>query len=334
MKILDDEKFIKTVEGLIDPAEVCNLFFFQGFKKLLPKTLFKKLLIKTSKKTPYMGFVIEPYSLFLFFKLTDIEKAKSLLPERFELVKARVFEDDEPDYYFGIGNLNTRGSTFWGVRLESYLIAKDKQTGLLSWIFFDILSNTIIALPSEGVADPNSKDALFTTSSKGDIYVDIKDDSTDRQLVLNGNINHGKMRKPDHTLWVNGNTSIGHIKDLSDYGDDPFAVIFDPSEVGQALDLPPEDFRITKNTLVPDFAEQKLSKVACFPFTQHYIADSPGCRTYIRSTEDLIANYNKMTQMKEIKTFSTKTLRRLFFTGILISPLISLLLFVLLMLRL
>ena len=77
-----------------------------------------------------MGFVIEPYSLFLFFRLKDIAKAKSLLPERFELVKASVFEDDEPDYYFGIGNLNTRGSTFWGIRLESYLIAVDKQTGV------------------------------------------------------------------------------------------------------------------------------------------------------------------------------------------------------------
>lgn len=333
MEIQDDEKFIKNVENLIDPAEVCNLFFFQGFKRLLPQSLFKKLLIKTSKKTPHMGFVIEPYSLFLFFKLKDIEKAKSLLPERFELQKARVFADDEPNYYFGIGNLNTRGSTFWGIRLESYLIAKDTKTGLLSWIFFDILSNTIIALPSEGVADPNSKDALFTTSSKGDIYVDIKDDHTDRQLVLKGNINRGKLRKPDQPLWVTGNTSIGHIKDLSDYGDDPFAVIFDPAEVGQAFDVPTEDIFITKNTLVPDFAEQELSKVICFPFTQHYIADSPGCRTYIRNRDDLIANYNKMTQMDEIKTFSTKTIKALFFTGIIISPLISLLLLILLILN-
>ncbi len=333
MQIKNEEKFIRTVEELIDPAEVCNLFFFQGFRKLMPQALFKKLLIKTSKKTPYMGFVIEPYSLFLFFKLKDIEKAKSLLPDRFELVKARVFEEDEPDYYFGIGNLNTRGSTFWGIRLESYLIARDRQTGLISWIFFDILSNTIIALPSEGIADPNSKNAIFTTSSKGDIYLDIKDDNSDRQLVLKGNINNGIIRRPDQPLWVNGNTSIGHIKAISDYGDDPFAVIFDPSEVSRAMDIPPGDFNITKNTLVPDFAEQDLAKVACFPFTQHYIADSPGCRTYIKNTGDLIKNYNKMTEMAGIKTFSTKSIKRLFLAGILISPIISLLLLILLILN-
>jgi hypothetical protein len=333
MEIINDEKFIKTVEDLIDPAEVCNLFFFQAFRKLMPRSMFKKMLIRTSKKTPYMGFVIEPYSLFLFFRLKDVEKAKSLLPERFELVKARVFEDDEPDYYFGIGNLNTRGSTFWGIRLESYLIAVDKKTGLLSWIFFDILSNTIIAVPSEGVADPNSRNAIFTTSSKGDIFVNIKDDNSERELVLKGNLGRGKIRRPDQPLWVTGNTSIGHIKDISDYGDDPFAVIFDPAEVGRALDLPIEDFTISKNTLVPDFAEQKPTKIACFPFTQHYIADSPGCRTYIRNDEDLISNYNRLAEMKEIKTFSTTTIRRLFFAGVILSPIISLVLLILLILN-
>ena len=333
MKITDDEKFIETVENLIDPAEVCNLFFFQAFRKLMPRSMFKKLLIRTSRKTPYMGFVIEPYSLFLFFKLKDIEKAKSLLPERFELVKARVFEDDEPDYYFGIGNLNTRGSTFWGIRLESYLIAIDKQTGLLSWIFFDILSNTIIALPSEGIADPNSRNAIFTTSSKGDIFVNIKDDNSERELVLKGNINRGKIRRPDQPLWVTGNTSIGHIKDISDYGDDPFAVIFDPAEVGRALDLPIEDFRITRNTLVPEFAEQQPCKIACFPFTQHYIADSPGCRTYIRNREDMISNYNKLAEMREIRTFSTKNIKRLFFAGLIISNILSMVLLILLILN-
>lgn len=333
MKILDDIKFIKNVENLIDPAEVCNLFFFQGFRKFLPNSLFKKMLVKTSKKTPYMGFVIEPYSLFLFFKIKDVEKARAMLPDRFELTKARVFEDDEPDYYFGIGNLNTRGSTFWGVRLESYLIATDKETGLLSWIFFDILSNTIIAIPSEGVIDPNSKNAIFTTSSKGDILLDIKDDHSDREIVLKGNLERGVMRKPDQPLWVTGNTSIGHIKDISDYGDDPFAVIFDPSEVSRAMDLPVEDFHISRNTLVPDFAEKELSKVACFPYTQHYIADSPGCRTYVRNDDDLISNYNKLTKINDMKTFSTKSIRRLFFAGIIISPIISIILFILLMLK-
>lgn len=333
MNIVNDEKFIKQVEGLIDPAEVCRLFFFQGFRKLLPKKLFKKLLVRTSKKTPHMGFVIEPYSLFVFFRLKDPQAAQALLPERYELVKASVFEGDEPEYYFGIGNLNTRGSTFWGIRLESYLIARDRKTGLLSWIFFDILSNTIIAVPSEGIADPNSPRAMFTTSSRGDIYVDIKDARSPREFVLKGNLNRGVMRRPEQELWIDGNTSIGHIKEISDYGDDPFAVIFDPAEVSRALDLPLEDFTITRNTLVPEFAEKDPCRIACFPYTQHYMADSPGCRTYVRNQEEMVKEYNRLSELKGMKTFSTAGIRRLFFGSILIWPVVSLVLFILLLLK-
>ena len=174
--------FIKGVESLIDPAEVSDLHFYQKLKKLLPRFIFKRLLLKTSKKTPYMGFVIEPYSLFLFFRLKNIEKEKSMLPDRYKLIKAKIFADDKPDYYYGTGIFNTRATTFWGARQESYLIATDKETGLLSWIFIDVLSNTIIALPSKGIADPNSKNALYTTTSKGEIFLDFKEDKTNRQL--------------------------------------------------------------------------------------------------------------------------------------------------------
>jgi len=155
MEIQNEENFIRGVESLINPMEVSNLLFFQRFKGLLPQPVMKRLLYRASGNTPYIGFAIDPYSLFLFFRLINIEYAKSLLPDRYELAKARLFIDDEPDYYMGIGNLNTRASTFWGTRMEAYLIATDKKTGLLSFIFIDILSNTIIALPDKGIADPN-----------------------------------------------------------------------------------------------------------------------------------------------------------------------------------
>jgi len=332
MKILNDESFIKVVESSIDPAEVSSLFFFNTFKRLIPRSLFKKLLHRASKRTPYIGFVIEPCSLFLFFKLRDIGKAKSLLPERYELKKARVFAGDQPDYYFGIGAFNTRASTFWGTRLESYLIAEDKETGLLSWIFIDILSNTIIALPTEGITDPNARNAIFTTSSKADVFLDFKEDKTGRQISLKGNIRRGQMRRLDQELWVTGNTSIGHSKDLADQNNDPFAVIFDPAEVIEALDIPTEDISLAKNTLFPDLAEPEVCRVACFPFAQHYIADSPGCRTYVKNRSDMIDKYNEIADLKEIRTFSSKTIKKLFLVGTSISCLASIILTILLIL--
>jgi hypothetical protein len=330
-KILDDEKFIERVEMLIDPAEVCNLFFFQSFKRLLPAALFKKLLARTSRKTPYMGFVIEPYSLFLFFRLKDIEKAKSYLPDRYELKKTSIFADDEPDHYLGMGVLNTRASAFWGTRLESYLIAEDKVTGLLSWVFIDILSDTLIALPAKGVSDPNSGTAIFTTDSKGDIFLDVREKKTDRRLKLKCSLNDGKMRKLDETLWVMGNTSIAHSKHLAGNREDPFAVIFDPAEVEKAIDIPVKDIVLAENTLFPGLAEDEICRAACFPFAQHYIADSPGCRTYIRNPDDMVDAYGRIAQMPGLRTFSTKNIRRLFFIGIAFFPAISIFLLIVLL---
>jgi hypothetical protein len=334
MKILDDEKFIRHVENLIDPKEVSYLYFYQNFKRLLPSSLFKKLLNKTSKKTPYMGFVIEPYSLFLFFKLKNIEKAKSLLPERYELKKTRIFVDEEPEYYLGMGVFNTRASTFWGSRLESYLVAEDKETGHISWIFLDILSNTIIYIPAIGIKDRNCKNSIYTTSSKGDILLDFKEDTTDRHIILTGNINNGKMRGLDQPLWIIGNTSVAHRKELSEKKDDPFAVIFDPAEVEKCLDIPVEDIHLKYNTLFPDLAEPELCKVLCFPFAQHYIADSPGRRTYVKDTNDMIEKYNKIADMNEIKTFSTRNIKLMLLLSLSLFVVIFIFLFILLIINL
>ena len=308
MEIENEEKFIKGVERLINPSAVSNLLFFQNLKRLLPPFLLKRLLFRASKKTPHIGFVIEPYSLFLFFKLKDIEFAKSMLPDRYELSKTRLFADDEPEHYMGIGNLKTRASTFWGTRQEAYLIATDKETGILSFIFIDILSDTIIALPSKGITDPNCKTAIFTTSSRGEVFLDMEEKKTGRKLVMTGSIKDGKIRKLDETLWVMGNTSIGHSKRLADGGDQPFAVIFDPAEVEEALDIPPDQIRIIKNSLFPGLAAPEISKVVCFPFAQHYIADSPGCFTSVKDRNDLISQYNELALSEKWVTFSASTI--------------------------
>ena len=310
MEIQNEEKFIKTVESLILPMEVSNLLFFQKLKGLLPAPFLRMLLYRASKNTPYIGFVIDPYSLFLFFKLRNIDAAKSMLPDRYELAKTRLFADDNPDYYMGIGNLSTRASTFWGSRQESYLIATDKKTGLLSFIFIDILSNTIIALPSKGIADPNCQGAVFTTSSKGEVFLDFQETRTNRKFSLTGSIKKGKIRKLDQQLWLMGNTSIGHSNKLAGGDDNPFAVIFDPAEVDEALDIPTEDIHITENTLFPGLAEPEISKVICFPFAQHYIADSPGCTTSVKDRNDMISKYNKLAESEKFKTFSARTIVR------------------------
>ena len=321
MTIRDDERFIKRVESLIDPAEVCDLYFIQRFKRLMPASLFKKLLFRAAKRFPYIGFVIEPYAIFLFFRLKDLERARALLPGRYELIKTRIAADEEPDYYHGMGIFNTKGSTFWGTRLESYLIARDKETGLVSWIFIDIVSNTLIALPKAGVADRNSVKAIHTTSSKGEVYIDIEEERTGRRLKLRGDIKGGVRKALDKDLWIGGNTSIAYTEKLSGGDDQPFAVIFDPAEVDTALELPVEDFRLAENDFSPGLAESELRKVLCFPFAQHYIADSPGCRTFIKDEADMVVHYDEIAGRAELRTFSTGGIKKLLLAGAVFSVL-------------
>jgi hypothetical protein len=321
-----EEKFIATVERLIDPMAVSNLLCFQSLKRLLPSFVLKRLLFSASRKTPHIGFVIEPYSLFLFFKLKDLELAASMLSDRYELAKTRLFADDEPDYYLGIGNLATRASTFWGNRQESYLIARDRKTGLLSWIFIGILSDTVIALPTKGIADANSRNAIFTTTSRGEIIVDFREDRTGRRLSLRGSLRNGAMRELDQPIWVMGNTSIGHSRELAAGDDEPFAVIFDPAEVERGLDIPPGDIRIEENTLFPGLAEPELSKVVCFPFAQHYIADSPGLRTFVKDRSDLVSHYTRLAGSENLRTFTARTIVVQIAVGLAASALVAALL--------
>ena len=79
-EIENDEPFIRQVESLIRPAEVSDLIFFSSLKKFIPPSLFKRVLYNTSKRYPRIGFVIEPYCLFLFFRLREVEKARIFHP--------------------------------------------------------------------------------------------------------------------------------------------------------------------------------------------------------------------------------------------------------------
>jgi hypothetical protein len=62
--------------------------------------------------------------------------------------------------------------------------------------------------------------------------------------------------------------------------------------------------------------------VLCFPYAQHYIADSPGCRTSVRNEREMVEHYTRLTELKDVKTFSTRSIKRMFLSGIGLSILI------------
>ncbi len=307
---MDKESFIKGVEKLINPVEVGTLHFIQYFNKFVPKCILTKMLSSTGKKTPYMGFVVEPYSTFLFYEIKDIEFAKSFLPDNFVLEKSKIFVDDEPKYMCIFGCINAHTSGFIGSRVECYIIAKNLDTNMTSWIIIDYDTNTITYDPKNILQDPNVKSCVVTTDYTGHIFVDMTNDNS-RSLIFDAYISDSKFKNLDQKLWIDGNLSIAYGTTKSN--DDPglFSLIFNVDEFKKALDIDMTNVNIVKNNWFENLFYDKPIKVACFPYAQHFLSDSPGCCSNIKSKNDLINIFSHIN-FNKIKCFSTNNIKTMF----------------------
>jgi len=321
--------FSKEVERLIDPITVGSLHFIQYFNQLLPKAIQRRIVKSSSKKTPNMGFVVEPYASFLCYEIKNNEWANKLLPDGFELVKTSIFNDDKPQYYCIFGCTRAHTSAFWGVRNEFYIIAENKKTGLLSWIIIDYDTNTISYDNKNGLSSPNSKKSVITINHRGTLFVDIQN-NIGRKLVFDFNLEKSRMQALNQRLWLEGNLSIGYGRDLSMKDGDIFSLKFEPGEVEKALRIPINNLNIEVNTWFPGLFNETPSQVACFPYAQHFISDSPGYSSNIKNRSDLIAA-NKAIEFDKIKVFSTKSFKVMFLVGTLLSFTITITLFILLL---
>jgi hypothetical protein len=324
------KSYSKEVERLIDPITVGSLHFMQYFNQLLPKTIQKKIVKSSSKKTPSMGFVVEPYSSFLCYEIADLKKAKSLLPDGFKLIKTSIFTDDEPKYYCIFGLVRAHTSAFWGVRAEFYIIAEDTKTGLLSWIIIDYDTNTISYDSKNGLCKPNSHRSIITINHRGTLFVDIQKDDDSRKIIFDINVEKGTMKNLDQRLWLEGNLSIGYGRNIAENDGDIFSLKFEPCEVEKALKIPTISLNLEANTWYPGLFKNKPSQVVCFPYAQHFISDSPGYSSRINNKDELIAANNAI-DFDKIKVFSTKSFKIMFITGTLVSFTITLTLVILLL---
>lgn len=322
-----DYSFAKGVENLVDPISVGTIHFIQQLNSLLPKKIQELIMKKSSQKTPSMGFVVEPYSSFLCYKIKDLNNAQKLLPKSFELIKTSVFEDDKPDYYCIIGSFKAHTSAFWGARTEFYIIARDKRTNLLSWIIIDYDTNTISYDTKKGLASPNS-DSVITINHRGELFVDIHNKKSDRKCVYNFNVENGTMKNLDQRLWLEGNLSIGYGKELSDSQDSVFSLKFEPCEVEKALSINPKEVKNLENNWFKELIEDKPSVVVCFPYAQHFISDSPGYSSAIKNKEELIETVNSI-DFSKTKVFSTKSLKNMMIVGLILSTTTTIFLLVL-----
>lgn len=328
---MNNSKFIKGVETLINPITVGSLHFIQSFNKYLPKNVQKALIKSSAKKMPYMGFVVEPYAFFLCYEIADESKASTLLPDGFKLIKTHIFEHDEPKYYGIIGCFRSHTSAFWGTRAECYIIAEDKKTGLLSWIIADYDSDTISYDSQSGLKSPSSR-AIHTTDYNGNLYVDITRNDSSRRLAFTADLNDSKTSKLDQRLWLEGNLSIGYGRILSENKADIFSLKFNPEEVSKALHISQTKFNLEENSWYPGLFNKLPATLVCFPYAQHFVSDSPGTSSNLKNKNELVDSIQNI-DFKNAKVFSAKSFTRAFLINSLVSSVITLTLIILLIIK-
>jgi len=266
-------EFVTQTERRVSPKEVAKLYARAEMLAKLPLSA-QRWIIGHAGGDPYVGFVVEPYCLFLAYEIDDLTLARTQLPADYELVPTTMFADGEPRYCSILGAFNVHSSVFWGSRVELYLIAEDTRTGMLSWVICDYESNTINYDPGEGFSGATTSRSIITTSHAGDVIVDVRSRERTNHVNVTAALPGAPMRPLDQRLWIDGNLSIDYGGRLMDTSSVPFGLIFDPGEMAQAQDIPLESVSVERNTFGAEFMQAEPFEVACFPYAQHFLTTS------------------------------------------------------------
>lgn len=307
--------FTKKVEKMIDPIEVGNIHFMHSYMEKIPVKIQKKMMHHGAKKSPYMGFVVEPYSFFICYEITDVASANRLLPDDYEIVKTKIFTDDiEAKPYCIFGSFNVHTSAFWGSRMECSIIAENKKTGLQSWVIVDYSTNTVRFDEHDGLNGGNVNHCVVTTDYDGEVIVDIEGENKVNVLRFQSDITEGNQKILHPQLWLDGNLSVAYGRVLSNNTQTPFSVIFNPKEVEQARDIPLKNLKIEQNTWHSEILSPEPLRAVCFPFAQHFLADSPGHYSHLSNRDELSDKVNHLS-VKPIPNYSSKPLKKAMYYG-------------------
>ncbi len=280
-------KFIKFTEKLVTPRKVATIFQGAEFLRKLPRFMQKKIMENGAKTDPYISFIVEPYSLFLAYEVIDEEKLSQFLPATYELAPCSMFENGKEKKCVIIGAFNVHTSVFWGNRVEVYIIARNKRTGMMSWIIHEYETNTISYDPGRGFIAPGTVHSVLTTSFKGDIILDVEGLDSKRKIQVNADLKKADFKKLNRVLWIEGNLSVDYSTDLSEVKTKPFGLIFDPAEMDEALSINLNNVEIVENTFLSGIIKATPFEVCSFPYAQHFYTTAIPAEHKMENESDL-----------------------------------------------
>lgn len=263
-------EFIKDTEKKITPDGIAMTFNNAQKLMKLPKFVQNFIIKQNTKNNQYMGFVVEPYSLFLAYEITA-ELVKDYIPDTYELVPISIFDHSDKKLCAIIGCFNVHTSVFWGSRYELYVIAKNKKNNLISWLICDYESNTFHYDPGKGFLPSTLQKSVFTTAYNGKIICDIEGKESNTKIDLIIDVNQYNCVYLNQRLWIEGNLSIDYAGELDNNGNDPFGLIFDPMEMKCAQHIEADQIEINQLDFGFIKTSMKPFEACCFPFAQHYM---------------------------------------------------------------
>ena len=327
--------FAKKTESLVKPKDVTAISFLSSFSKSLPKKTQHKFTKSGQKRIPYMGFIVDPYSLFLSFKITNTSAAQEMLPDGYEIAEASFFKNDTK-FPMAIASVFTaRTSGFIGMRIEFYIIARNKETGLLSWIICDYETNTNSYDPKNGFCGYTCDPAVFTTTYSGELLVDIKNPTNNKEFVVSVDLEKDGSKELDEALWIGGNLIVDYGGKLKSDFSEPFSLLFDPNMVKEAVNIPLEHVSIKANSYLDNIIDPiKPVNALIFPYSQHFIIKQDLPKHAVKNQNDLDLQTKSFLSRTGDKTMSGEDIKKPIYGMIKISYLVLIGIIVYLLLRL
>jgi len=315
--------FIKKTESLVKPVDVTAISFLSSFSKALPKKTQHKFTKKGQKKVPYMGFIVDPYSLFLSFKITNPSAAQEMLPEGYELAEAPFFKNDAK-FPMAIASVFTaRTSGFIGMRLEFYIIARNKETGMLSWIICDYETNTNSYDPKNGFCGYSCDPAVYTTTYSGELLVDIKNPTNNKEFIVSVDLEKGDSKELDESLWIEGNLIVDYGGEIKSDFSEPFSLIFNSDMVKEAVNIPLEHVSIKANSYLGKIIDPvKPVNAIIFPYSQHFIIKQDLEKYSVKNQKDLDHQIKSFLSRTGFKAMSGKDIKKPIYGMVILSYLI------------
>ncbi len=318
------DAFVRKTESLVKPVDSTAISFLGYFNKYLPIKAQRSMMEKGSRTIPYMGFIVDPYCFFLSFPVNDRTAAQAMLPEGYELADTSIFKDEAKQPMVIISAFSVRTSVFTGMRLECYLIARNKATGRVAWIITDYETNTLSNDPKNGFCGYSCEPALFATTPYGEILAEAVNEKTGNRYSVRADISGGRMRELDQALWVEGNMAVEYGGRLKDPSSAPFSLLFDPVLMKEAREIPLDGVRIAENTLMNGIIDgARPSCAAFFPYAQHFVIRQDLGDQVIATSEDLLAQVGTFMRRKGFKTMRGQDITKPLFRGMMITYILN-----------